>query len=75
MRRHPGLEDDVSGWELVTILHGLKNTGYNEKAPGWGYQGQKGSSFDDRNYHTMDRAKINWLFQDKYHNVTCQGVL
>jgi hypothetical protein len=44
---------------LFTIFHGLKNTGYNEKAPGWGYQGQKGSSVDDRNYHTIDRAKIN----------------
>ena len=37
-------------------------SGYNEKAPGWGYQGQKGSSVDDRNYHTMDRAKINSAF-------------
>ena len=57
--RSPGLKDDVSGCALVTILHGIKKIGYNEKAPGWGYQGQKGSSVDDRNYHAMDRAKIN----------------
>jgi hypothetical protein len=48
--RGPRLKDDVSGWALFTILHGIKKFGYNEKAPGWGYQGPKGSSVDDRNY-------------------------
>ena len=71
---HRGCSYHGSGWALFTILHGIKKFGHNEKAPGWGYQGQKGSSVDDRNYHAMDRAKIKWLAYNKYHNVTCQGV-